>query len=106
MSGAEVHADVKHDDDEDEDDVGHEPDIDLLEVAGLWQVGLDGGEERGEDEEGGQRAHEPVGEHGGPATLMNVVPVQKGYSGVGGKGRRWGRKSRITLISLLLYCIY
>jgi hypothetical protein len=38
--------------------------------------------------------------------LMNVVPVQKGYSGVGGKGRRWGRKSRITLISLLLYCIY
>ena len=37
-SGGVIHADVKHNDHEDEDDVAHEPNVDLLEVAGLGQV--------------------------------------------------------------------
>lgn len=42
---------MEDDDNEDEDDVGHEPDVDLLEVGCLGQVLLDrglGGEGRGE----------------------------------------------------------
>ena len=73
MAGAEVHADVEHDDDEDEDDVGHEPDVNLLEVAGLGQVGLDGRQQGREDEERGEGTHEPVGEHGWPPAVGVVI---------------------------------
>ena len=55
---------MEHDDDEDEDDVAHEPDVYLLEVGRLGQVLLDRGEEGGQHEEGGEGAHEPVGEGG------------------------------------------
>ena len=65
LTRAEVDADVEADDDEDEDDVAHEPDVDLLEVGRLGEVLLDGGQERGQDEERGEGAHEPVGEDRG-----------------------------------------
>ena len=35
MFDPEVYTDVKANDDKDEDDIAHEPDINLLEVAGL-----------------------------------------------------------------------
>ncbi len=43
MLDPEVDADVEDDDDKDKDDVGHEPDVDLLEVTRLRKILLDGG---------------------------------------------------------------
>jgi len=53
---------VKYDDDKDENDVCHEPNIDLLEVRRLGQVFLDGSQQRSQYQEGGEGAHESVGE--------------------------------------------
>ena len=54
-----VYNNVEDDDDKDEDDVAHEPDVDLLEVARLGKVLLDGGQEAGQHEKARKRAHEP-----------------------------------------------
>ena len=53
-----VYNNVEDDDDKDEDDVAHKPDVDLLEVARLGKVLLDGGQQTREHEQARQRSHE------------------------------------------------
>ena len=53
MFDPEVYTDVKANDDKNEDDIAHEPDINLLEVAGLGQVLLNGGQQAGQHQQAG-----------------------------------------------------
>ena len=77
MTGAKVHADVEDDDDEDKNDVTHEPHVDLLEVGSLGQVFLDGCQQRGQDEKRGQCAHESVSEKWRPKTARSARTSEK-----------------------------
>ena len=58
----DVDDDVGEDDEEDLEDEEEEPEVDMFEVGRLGQGDVDGGEEGGENQERGERAHEPVGE--------------------------------------------
>ena len=78
MSCAKVYTNVEDDDDKDEDDVAHEPHVDLLKVGRLGEIFLDGCEERGQHEERGQGAHESVREQGWTKATRDATKSRKG----------------------------